>query len=133
MVEGCLKKKTFTNACVLFTCKITLILLFIPSLFTGFFSGSLQISVIDFNHFLLSGIFRWCFLRNFLKLCSQVFSQGFQRCLLSNFLKICSQVFSQGFSEVSVKQFLENLFTGFFTGFFTGLFQSQVFSQGPKF
>ena len=34
---------------------------FTPSLFTGFFSVSLQIVVIDFNHFLFTGIFIWFF------------------------------------------------------------------------
>ena len=30
-------------------------------LFTGFFSASFQISVIDINHFLFTGIFIWFF------------------------------------------------------------------------
>ena len=47
----------------------------IVTLFTGFFSGSLQISVIDFTHFLFTDLyfhrdFHRCFLRNFLKNCS---------------------------------------------------------------
>ena len=43
--------KFYLNACVLF---IDIIIWFIPSLFTGFFSASLQICVINFNHFLLT-------------------------------------------------------------------------------
>ena len=86
------------------------------SLFTGFFRVSLQISVIDFNHFLFCGIFIWFF-------------RGVSQAIVSEFVH---NFFSQGFSEVFFRQSSQTLIIGFFTGFFTGLFQSQVFSQGTK-
>ena len=66
----------YLNACVLF---IDIIIWFIPSLFTGFFSASLQISVINFNHFLFTctGIFMRFFRGQFIKQCSQHFFLGF--------------------------------------------------------
>ena len=100
---SCTKSSSFLfclNACVLFICtyicKIKLYkhTLFIPSLFTSFFSGSLQISVIDFNHFLFTGIFIW-FFRSvshtfFSKFVHRLFHRVFQRCFLGNFLKLQS-------------------------------------------
>ena len=98
----------FINACVLF---IDIIIWFIPSLFTGFFSASLQISVINFNHFLFT--------------CTGIFREVFQRCLLSNFLNIFSQVFS--------RVFLSAIFLNFDHRFFHRVFHRLIFHRVLNF
>ena len=95
------KKKTFTNACVLFTCKITLIII---------------------HPFIIHRFFQWVF-ANFCYRFQPFFAhRDFQMVLLKKFSQTLFIGFFTGFSEVSVEQFSENLFTGFFTGFSTGLF-----------
>ena len=89
--------------------------LFIPSLFTGFFSGSLQISVFDFNHFLFTGIFIW-----FLRGVSQAIFTNFDHRF---FQRVFHRLISvQVFSRVLNFEFPQNLGCAKFTGFFTGSF-----------
>ena len=96
------KKKTFTNACVLFTCKITLIIIH-PFIIHRFFQWVFANFCYRFQPFFAHRYFHRDFQMALLKKFSQTlfigFFTGFFRCLLSNFLKICSQVFSQGFPQ----------------------------------
>ena len=115
------KKKTFTNACVLFTCKITLIIIhpfiihrfsqwvfanfcyrFQPFFAHRYFHRDFQMVLLKkFSQTLFigffTGFFRGVCWAIFWKFVHRFFHRVFQTCLLSNFWKICSQVFSQAY------------------------------------
>ena len=106
-------------------------------LFTDMLNNYISTAHYLFLHYLQCFSVNFCYRFNFFHFISffvhRCFHIVFQRCFLSNFLKICSKVFSQGFSEVFLGNFLKLCHRFFDRVIFTGLFESQVFSQGPKF
>ena len=136
MVEGCLKKKTFTNACVLFTCKITLIIIH-PFIIHRFFQWVFANFCYRFQPFFAHRYFHREFQMALLKKFSQTlfigFFTGFFRgvcwAILWKFVhRFFHRVFHRlilvtgFFTGSQILKFSQNFGCAKFTGFFTGCF-----------